>query len=52
MQQKLNVDHITKHFLARAKARPKIKTAVVHPCGHDALLGAIDAAREGLINHI
>jgi phosphate acetyltransferase len=48
-QQKLDVDHIVKHFLARAKAKPKVKTAVVHPCSHDALLGPIDAVREGLI---
>jgi len=52
MQEKLDVDHIGKHFLERAKAKPKIKTAVVHPCSHDALLGAIDAAREGLIDPI
>jgi phosphotransacetylase len=49
MQQKLDVDHIVKHFLARAKAKPKVKTAVVHPCSHDALWGPIDAARESLI---
>ena len=49
MQQKLDVDHIVKHFPARAKAKPKVKTAVVHPCSHHALLGPIDAAREGLI---
>lgn len=52
MSQKLDIDLINKHFLARAKARPKIKTAVVHPCSHDALLGAIEAAREGLIDPV
>ncbi len=52
MQQKLDVDLITKHFLARAKAKPKIRTAVVHPCSPDALLGAIEAAREGLIEPV
>jgi len=52
MQQKLNVGEITAHFLARAKTKPGIRTAVVHPCSHDALLGAIEAAREGLIEPI
>ncbi len=52
MQQKLNVDHVARHFLARAKTKPSIRIAVVHPCTHDALLGAIDAAREGLIEPV
>ncbi len=52
MQRKLDVDRIERHFLARARAKPKIKMAVVHPCSHDALLGAIDAAREGLIEPV
>lgn len=48
-QKKLDVDDFVKHFLARAKAKPKVKTAVVHPFSHDALLGPIDTAREGLM---
>jgi len=52
MQQKLDVDHIVRHFLERAKSKPPIRTAIVHPCSHDALLGAIDAAREGLIEPV
>lgn len=52
MQKKLNVDLIVKHFLARAKSKAAIKTAVVHPCSDEALLGAIDAAKEGLIEPV
>lgn len=52
MPSKLDVDHITKHFLKRAKAKSKIRTAVVHPCSPDALYGAVDAAQEGLIEPI
>lgn len=52
MQQKLNVSEISRHYLALAKTKPKIRTAVVHPCSPDALLGAIEAAREGLIEPI
>lgn len=49
MQEKLDIDHIAKHFLERAKAVPKIRTAIVHPCSDDSLTGAVEAAREGLI---
>lgn len=52
MQHKLNVDHIIRNFLERAKLKPKIKTAVAHPCSPDALLGAIEAANEGLIEPV
>jgi phosphotransacetylase len=52
MRQKLDVNRITKHLLARAKTKPKIRTAIVHPCSHDTLLGAIEAAREGLIEPV
>ncbi len=52
MPQKLNIDRIEKHFLARAKTKPKLHTAIVHPCSRDALLGAIDAAREGLLEPV
>lgn len=51
-QKKLDVDYIIRHFLERAKAKPKIQTAIVHPCSTDALLGAVEAAREGLIEPI
>ncbi len=36
-------------LLARAKAKPAIRTVVVHPCSPDALAGAIEAAEQGLI---
>ena len=52
MQNKLDVNLITKHFLDRAKSKPKISTAIVHPCSNDALQGAVDAAREGLIEPV
>ena len=52
MQQKLNVGEISKHFLARAKTKKLIKMAVAHPCSYEALIGAIDAANEGLIEPI
>ena len=52
MQEKLNVGEISKHFLARAKSKIKIKMAVAHPCSYEALIGAVDAANEGLIEPI
>ena len=52
VQQKLDVSRIEKHLLARAKTTSKITTAIVHPWSHDALLGAIEAAREGLIEPV
>ena len=36
-------------LLAAAKALPKVKMGVVHPCSREALEGALDAARLGLI---
>lgn len=36
-------------LLAAAKALPKIRMGVVHPCSREALEGALDAARLGLI---
>jgi phosphotransacetylase len=36
-------------LLARAKAKPAIRTAVVHPCSADALAGAVEATAQGLI---
>jgi len=52
MRQHLNVDHVTRHFLTRAQSLPPVTTAVVHPCSHDALLGAVEAAQEGLIKPV
>ena len=35
--------------LARRKGQPPLPTAVVYPCSEDALIGAVDAAKAGLI---
>jgi len=37
-------------MLADRKGRPPLPTAVVHPCSEDALAGALDAAKAGLID--
>jgi phosphotransacetylase/acyl dehydratase len=44
-------DHATwyRHLLEMAKGHPPIRTAVVHPVDENALLGAVEAARAGLI---
>ncbi|MBV8938517.1 MAG: bifunctional enoyl-CoA hydratase/phosphate acetyltransferase [Alphaproteobacteria bacterium] len=52
MQTKINIDLIKKHFLERAKGKQAMRTAVVHPCSAEALLGAVDAQREGLIEPV
>jgi phosphotransacetylase len=52
MPQQLDVSRIEKHLLDRARTKPRITTAIVHPCSHDSLLGAIEAAREGLIEPV
>jgi hypothetical protein len=52
MPQQLDVSRIEKHLLQCARTKPRITTAIVHPCSHDALLGAIEAAREGLIEPV
>ena len=52
MEQKINVNQVKEHFLARAKSKPSIHTAVVHPCSPDSLLGAVEAAQAGLIDPI
>ena len=39
-------------LLNAAKSQPKIKMGVVHPCSREALEGALDAARLGLIEAI
>ncbi len=40
------------HLLELAKPFPPVKTAVVHPCSSDALIGALEAARHQLITPI
>jgi phosphotransacetylase len=52
MPQQLDISRVEKHLLARARTKPRITTAIVHPCSHDALLGAIEAAREGFIEPV
>src|SRR5271165_648877 len=39
-------------MLARRKGAPPLPTAVVHPCSVDALVGAVEAARAGLIEPV
>jgi phosphate acetyltransferase len=39
-------------LLANRKGRAPLPTAVVHPCSEDALAGAVDAAKAGLIDPI
>jgi len=39
-------------MLARRKGAAPLPTAVVHPCSEDALAGAVDAARAGLIDPV
>jgi phosphotransacetylase len=39
-------------LIQRAEAGAPVKTAVVHPCDRDALLGPVEAARRGLIEPI
>lgn len=52
MPQQLDVSRIEKHLLKRARTKPRIMTAIVHPCSRDALVGAIEAVREGLIEPV
>ena len=39
-------------LMAAAKVRPRIRMGVVHPCSREALEGALDAARLGLIEAV
>ena len=39
-------------LFAACEGSPPVNCAVVHPCDHDSLLGAIEAAQQGLINPI
>lgn len=52
MQQKFDIDQVAPHYMALARGKPKVRTAVVHPCSADSLLGAIEAARAGLIDPV
>jgi len=40
------------HFLNRARALPPLPTAVVHPCKPEAIIAAIEARNEGLIDPV
>jgi phosphate acetyltransferase len=40
------------HLLARAAGLPPLPTAVVHPCDHDSLQGAMEAAAAGFIDPV
>jgi phosphate acetyltransferase len=37
------------HILARYKGEPPVPTAVAYPCSEECLVGAVDAAKAGLI---
>jgi phosphotransacetylase len=50
--QPLDVSRIERHLLERARTKPRTTTAIVHPCSRGALLAAIEAAREGLIEPV
>ncbi len=52
MADKFDVAGFNKNFIERAAQKPAIATAVVHPCSRDALLGAVEAAHENLIEPI
>jgi phosphate acetyltransferase/phosphate butyryltransferase len=48
----LDIDVLAKNFLKKCKSLPKITVAVVYPCSEDALMGAIESARLGIIQPI
>ena len=52
METPLDVNLLRQHFMERAKAQPKFRVAVVHPCSEEALTGAVDAAESGLIEPV
>ncbi|MBB4064087.1 bifunctional enoyl-CoA hydratase/phosphate acetyltransferase [Gellertiella hungarica] len=52
MKIRFDTVRVAAGLLERAKAKPGIRTAVVHPCSADALGGAIEAAGLGLIEPI
>jgi len=48
-QLTLRQHHVFANLRAKASAYPPVRTAIVHPCDRESLLGALEAAREGLI---
>ncbi|UXY15673.1 bifunctional enoyl-CoA hydratase/phosphate acetyltransferase [Chitiniphilus purpureus] len=48
-QLTLRLHHVFAALRAKAEKLPPVPTAVVHPCDHDSLLGALEAAKAGLI---
>ncbi|WP_035061535.1 bifunctional enoyl-CoA hydratase/phosphate acetyltransferase [Andreprevotia chitinilytica] len=51
-QLTLRQHHVFAHIRAKAANYPAVPTAVVHPCDRESLLGALEAAKEGLIEPI
>lgn len=52
MRVKFDTVKVAAELLERARRKPSIRTAVVHPCSPDALAGALEAAELGLIEPI
>ena len=52
MKVRFDTVKVAAGLMQRAKAKPAIRTAVVHPCSADALAGAVESARLGLIEPI
>ncbi len=53
MEQKVtDIDALSKRFLEKCQALPKIKIAAVYPCSEDSLQGVVEAANLGLIEPI
>ncbi|TJZ77548.1 bifunctional enoyl-CoA hydratase/phosphate acetyltransferase [Chitiniphilus eburneus] len=51
-QLTLRQHHVFTALRAKAEKFPPVPTAVVHPCDRDSLLGALEAAKAGLITPI
>lgn len=52
MKVRFDTVKVAAELLDRARRKPSIRTAVVHPCSPDALAGALEAAELGLIEPI
>ncbi len=52
MEALLNLTLLREHFLERARVKPKLRVAVVHPASREALEGAVEAAHAGLIEPV
>lgn len=52
MKLRFDTVKVAAELMARAQAKPAIRTLVVHPCSTDALVGAIESAALGLIEPI